>query len=399
MPAMPQLKTSADLRVHNQTRLLRAVHGADQPLTRAGAARLLGIGRNTAAALVGELETAGLLHEVPAETTGRGRPTTLLLAHPDGPVAFAADIREDSWTLARIELGGQLTELETGEHDRTPAVFGEIHRATRRHATDRLAALGIAISGPIRDGRRLHISHLGWDEVDLGEHLGAGWPPTVVDNDARLAGLAEARRGALRGIGTALHFHIDFDIGGTLLLDGDAQRGAHRIAGEFGHMPLTGSTLECMCGVRGCWSLDVGANALVRRFGKEPGYGTGRELAQEILRRAEAGEPKAVSALDDNAAALGRGLGALANALDPEAISLSGMGVDLIRLRREVIETRCAEGLMAFRRDEPPKLVAGTVGAAGPLQGAAEIAWDAILTPAGLRERLQGRGSNLPGRR
>src|SRR4051794_27441121 len=136
MPVMPQLKTSADLRIHNQSRLLRAVHDAADPLTRAGAARLLGIGRNTAAALVGELEAAGLLHEVPAEATGRGRPTTLLLPHPDGPVAFAADIREDSWTLARIELGGGLIELEIGEHDRTPSVFDEIHRATRRHATD-----------------------------------------------------------------------------------------------------------------------------------------------------------------------------------------------------------------------------------------------------------------------
>jgi predicted NBD/HSP70 family sugar kinase len=381
------MQTSADLRAHNETRLLRAVHDAAEPLTRAGAARLLGIGRNTAATLVGELTAAGLLREAPAEVTGRGRPTTLLLPHPEGPAALAADIREDSWTLARIELGGRLTELETGEHDRTPAVFAEIHAATRRHATDRTAGLGIAISGPIRHGRRLHISHLGWDDVDLREHIGADWPPTVIDNDARLAGLAEARRGALRGTGTALHFHIDFDIGGTLLLGGDPQRGAHHIAGEFGHMPLTGSALRCMCGVQGCWSLDVGTNALVRHFGKEPGYGAGRDLGREILSRAEDGEPEAGRAVDANAAALGRGLGALANALDPEAITLSGLGVDLIRLRRDLIEQTCAEGLMEFRRAEPPRILAGTVGEIGPLRGAAEIAFDEILHPDRLRPR------------
>jgi predicted NBD/HSP70 family sugar kinase len=384
---MPQTMTSGDLRIHNQVRLLRAVHDAAEPFTRAEAARLLGIGRNTAASLVGELQRARILFELPAASSGRGRPTTLLVPHPDGPVALAVDFREDSWTLAWVELGGAITELETAEHDRTPRVFAEIREAVARWDGERVGALGFATSGPIRDGHRLHISHLGWDEVELNDLLG-GWPRTVIDNDARLAGLAEARRGALRGVGTAMHFHIDFDIGGTLLLGGDAQRGAHRIAGEFGHMPLTGSALECMCGARGCWSLDVGANALVRRFGKEPGYGTGRELAQEILRRAEAGDPEAGSAVDDNAAALGRGLGALANALDPEAISLSGMGVDLIRLRREVIEERCAEGLMAFRRDEPPRIVAGTVGAAGPLTGAAEIAWDAIIDPGWLRDRL-----------
>ncbi|WP_133884360.1 ROK family protein [Glycomyces sp. NRRL B-16210] len=385
---MPQTMTSADLRIRNQVRLLRAVHDAAEPFTRAEAARLLGIGRNTAAALVGELERARLLHEVPAEPSGRGRPTTLLVPHPEGPVAFAVDFREDSWTLASVELGGAATELETAEHDRTPGVFAEIREAVARHGTARVAQIGFATPGPIRDGHRLHISHLGWDEVELDGLLGEGWPPTVIDNDARLAGLAESRRGALRGVGTALHFHIDFDIGGTLLLGGDAQRGAHRIAGEFGHMPLTGSDLECMCGVRGCWSLDVGANALVRRFGAEPGYGTGRELARAILRRAEDGDAEAASAVNDNAAALGKGLGALANALDPEAISLSGLGVDLIRLRGGLIEEHCREALMAFRRDEPPRIVPGTVGAAGPLTGAAEIAWDAILDPVRVKNRL-----------
>jgi predicted NBD/HSP70 family sugar kinase len=387
---MPQTMTSADLRIRNQVRLLRAVHDAAEPFTRAEAARLLGIGRNTAAALVGELEAARLLHEVPAESSGRGRPTTLLVPHPEGPQVFAVDFREDTWTLASVALGGMITELETGEHDRTPAVFTQIRAAVARHETPRLAMLGFATSGPIRDGHRLHISHLGWDEVELDSVLGDGWPPTVIDNDARLAGLAESRRGALRGMGTAMHFHIDFDIGGTLLLAGDAQRGGHNIAGEFGHMPLTGSTLDCMCGVRGCWSLDVGANALVRRFGKQPGYGTGRELAQEILRRAEDGDREAVSALDDNARALGTGLGALANALDPEAISLSGLGIDLIRLRRDLVEDTCRIHLMAFRRDEPPKIIPGTVGAAGPLTGAAEIAWDAILRADWVKDRLVG---------
>jgi predicted NBD/HSP70 family sugar kinase len=386
---MPQTMTSADLRILNQVRLLRAVHGAAAPFTRAEAARLLGIGRNTAAALVGELEQARLLHEVPAESAGRGRPTTLLVPHPQGPLAFAVDFREDTWTLASVELGGAVTELEGGEHDRTPRAFADIRAAIGRHETDRLAMVGFATSGPIRDRRRLHISHLGWDEVDLDSSLGDDWPPTIVDNDARLAGLAEARRGVLRGKGTAMHFHIDFDIGGTLLLGGDAQRGGHNIAGEFGHMPLTGSALECMCGARGCWSLDVGANALVRRFGARPGYGEGRDLAREILHRAEAGDPAASAAVDANAAALGRGLGALANALDPEAISLSGLGVDLIRLRREVIETHCAEGLMAFRRDDPPQIIAGTLGTAGPLTGAAEIAWDAVLDPDRVKARLQ----------
>jgi predicted ArsR family transcriptional regulator len=150
---MPQTMTSGDLRVHNQVRLLRAVHDAAEPFTRAEAARLLGIGRNTAAALVGELEAARLLHEVPAESGARGRPTTMLVPHPQGPLAFAVDFREDSWTLAAVELGGSITELETAEHDRTPRVFADIRAAVARHESERLAVIGFATSGPIRDGQ------------------------------------------------------------------------------------------------------------------------------------------------------------------------------------------------------------------------------------------------------
>ncbi len=43
---------------------------------------------------------------------------------------------------------------------------------------------------------------------------------------------------------------------------------------------------------------------------------------------------------------------------------------------------------MAFRRAEAPRIVAGTVGGIGPLRGAAEVAFDEVLTPEWLGARL-----------
>ena len=41
--------------------------------------------------------------------------------------------------------------------------------------------------------------------------------PVLAGNDATLAGLAEARRGVLRGVPVALHLHVATGIGGVLL--------------------------------------------------------------------------------------------------------------------------------------------------------------------------------------
>jgi len=265
--------------------------------------------------------------------------------------------------------------------------------AVRAALSDRVVGIGMAVAGPVREGV-VDISHLGWQNVNVPAFFYAG-VPLIVGNDARSAGVAEARRGRLQGVAVGLHLHIDFDPGGTLLLDGRPMAGSSGTAGEFGHMPLAppppalepgpaGSPASasreepCLCGARGCWSLRVGANALLRHAGLEAGGGRGRDLAERIL----ASDGRAVA---ENARALGEGLAALVNALDPEMVTLSGMGVELLAQARAEIEGAYLPGLMAFRRAAPPPIVPSSLGRAGPLIGAMESAFDAFLTPSGLQ--------------
>jgi predicted NBD/HSP70 family sugar kinase len=218
----------------------------------------------------------------------------------------------------------------------------------------------------------------------------ADWPALLVLNDARLAGLGEARRGALRGISTALHFHIDFDLGGTLLVDGRSQEGRLGLAGEFGHMPLTGSESPCMCGLRGCWGQEVGLTALARGAGGETGFGRGRAAAAAVLERARGGDGRALAAVRECARALGKGMGYLANACDPERIALSGIGIDLLELAEEEIGRSLEDSQMRFRRRLQVPVVAGELGPSGMVVGAMEAAFDRFLTPEGLRQWLSG---------
>ncbi|MCW2898075.1 MAG: hypothetical protein JWO67_340 [Streptosporangiaceae bacterium] len=401
MPPENGARTSGELRVHNLLRVLRAVHDGEAGRTRSELTHALGLARGTATVLVGELTNSRLIREEPAPQRARGRPTRVPGPHPEGPVALAVDFREDSWSIATGELGGRLTIRETRSHPPGPpgVVLRELAEAVHRHAAhlgSRTVGVGVAVPGPVRAGGLLDVPHLGWRDIAATAHLQTGSLTVLLNNDATLAGLAEARRGALRGADVGLHLHVDFDVGGTLVVAGRPLTGASGTSGEFGHMPLTGATGTCACGATGCWGLDVGANALLRHTGGRVTPGEGREEARRILAEAAAGRPRSATALRHVAQALGTGISALVNAHDPRLVTLSGLGADLRTHAGETVRAAYLDGLMAFRRDRPPELIASTLGAQAPLIGATESVFDAFLTPRGIHAWQQSNADVHP---
>src|SRR6201997_1560299 len=145
-------------------------------------------------------------------------------------------------------------------------------KARRRQFGDRVVGIGVAVPSPLSAGQMVQPTLPDWQDVDVADILGGadkGYPgPVLAGNDATLAGLAEARRGVLRGVSVALHLHVATGIGGVLLAGGLPVTGAHGSAGEFGHMPLTGGEERCRCGCVGCWELDAGARGLLRAAGQ-----------------------------------------------------------------------------------------------------------------------------------
>ena len=89
--------------------------------------------------------------------------------------------------------------------------------------------------------------------------------PLWVGNDADAAAWAEYRYGAARGADLALMVTLGTGIGGGIVLDGRLQRGAHGVAGEWGHMRVVPDGRRCACGNRGCWEQYASGNALGRR--------------------------------------------------------------------------------------------------------------------------------------
>ena len=107
-------------------------------------------------------------------------------------------------------------------------------------------------------------------------------------------------------------------------------------------------------------------------------------LQAEQIIAAAGTDPRCARALGLVARAFGRGIGALVNAQDPEAVGLSGLAALLYLADPGAVTAGYLSTLMRFRRGDPPALLPSTLGDLGALTGASELVFDAFLTPRGL---------------
>lgn len=256
-------------------------------------------------------------------------------------------------------------------------------------ARGQLVAVGVSFGGPV-DARHgvVRLSHHvpGWEEAPLAQRLAAELgAPAAVDNDANVAALGEWRFGAGRGCDSLLYVTVSTGVGGGWVLDGRIWGGADGMAGEIGHTLVRPGGMRCSCDKRGCVEAEACGPAMARkasaRLVNEPQSGLllrelvgGRPEAitgELVARAAEAGDPLALDVLLDAAAALGSGIAAAVNLLNPERIVLGG-GVTKAGPRwwERVRATARAEALPQARVDIIPAAMPDDA----PLWGAAALA-------------------------
>jgi predicted NBD/HSP70 family sugar kinase len=366
--------------------LLRTVHRRPG-ITRSQAAAALGLSTGAASDLVARLVDERWLSEAPAPPAGgRGRPTRPLRPHPKGPVVAVAAITHETWEVEAVALGGAAVWQAGARHDRERgSVLDAVAGAWRRLQgafPSRVRGFAVSVPGTVSGTQLVQASNLGWRAVDLAvlRPAGAGAARFTAGNDASLSALAELTRGAAAGSAASLHLFMDSGIGGALVDRGRVTAGAHGMAGEFGHMPFGSRRVRCRCGARGCWNTELDGAALARALGEpEPEPADEVSYSRSVLTAARAGGRAERAAAGRAAAALGRGAAGLVNAADPELVVLSGLAAELLAAAPERLRRAYRDGLMETLAGAPPELVPGALGARGPLVGAAESAFAALL--------------------
>lgn len=305
---------------------------SQKAISRTELSRQLGLGRTTTAELVGELSILGLVEESEplSAPQGVGRPG--LVVKPASTVgAVAVSPESDSLTLALVGLDGRIVDSERVVCSRpmdpqqcidTAAVI--LDTLLQREA-EPLALFGVGASIPGQVDRAagsvLLAPRLGWKDVPFGrmlsERLGL---PVAIENNARLATIAEHRGGLAQGVRNfVLVFAGAGGIGGGIVSDDRVLTGARGIAGEMGHLHAAESLDRDYGGLPGTLEALVRRDDLIRLLNVS--FPTDEEL--DLL--VQASESPAVQELArQQLAILGRALGSAANVLAPEVIVLSG---------------------------------------------------------------------------
>ena len=267
-----------------------------------------------------------------------------------------------------IEIGGTKIQIVAGNADGT---FLERHRLAADRARGgagireqiasvvpglmarhSVASVGVGFGGPVdpKTGQ-ICCSHQvpGWHDFPLGDWVrDLTGVPVAVENDANVAALGEALRGAGRGFGCVFWINMGSGVGGGMVVDGRLYHGARPGEAEIGHLRLdrSGRIVEDACSG---WAVDRRIRAAV--VGQE-GFLAGAVGSQSSeggefrhLRSAiDAGDPLARKILGDVADDLAFALSHAVHLFHPEIIVVGG-GLSLVG---EPLRAAMAEALPAY---------------------------------------------------
>lgn len=342
------------------------VHG---PVTRADIARKVGLTIQTVSTIIRELEEQGFILARREEPRGRGSPASTFAIDPSGGFAIGLHVTPRGIEAALINLAGEVI----GRDDRAlPGVDADTAFAEIRTLVDGLSALqpdgrmlgvGMAMPGPFGVESMSFVGPTtlqGWKDVPVRDRLAAATGlPAFIEVD--LAAAAHGER--LYGLGSDFrdfyYLYFGVGLGGSMVHDGVALRGAWGNAGEIGHIPLVPGGDLCPCGNHGCLERYLSLEAYERRA-KMIGEAAWLDEVAPILRSAVV---------------------TIENLFDPATIILGGLVPN--NLLAKLIEA--AEPLpnsIASRGNRRAKrLMSSAAGHDAVLRGAAALAVSGVLSP------------------
>lgn len=207
--------------------------------------------------------------------------------------------------------------------------------AEKNISKEEVDGIGIGVPGPVNaDGDVIAAVNLFWGYKKLSKELNELTGLTVkVGNDANVAALGEAWKGAAAGAKNVILVTLGTGVGGGIIVDGKIVSGHHGAGGEIGHANVMhGETESCNCGNKGCLEQYTSATGIVRLAKKElesceeaSVLREEKELsAKAVLDGYKSGDALAVRVMDKVGEILGGALAVFTAVVDPETIVIGG---------------------------------------------------------------------------
>jgi predicted NBD/HSP70 family sugar kinase len=366
------------LRQLNTRLVLRAIRDEGHA-SRTDLRRITSLSRPTINEVVEELLNGELVSELQEDAASRGSrpgPTARLLRfRAERGHLLAIDIGAESTLLKLADLDGSVLEQSRLRSRPFENLFDLIHKWVGASLV-RVGSVGptlrqvvIATPGivdPTNGQLRLAPQLEGLNTTPLMEVLNFGCP-TVVENEMHLAVLGEQWKGAAQGEQDIVYLGLGVGISAGIMLQGNIYRGAFGSAGEIGYLPVA-QGLEFRGNLKnapGAFESAAGAQALAGLGQQTARTSEGRALlelvdgdiskidASVVSGAAQAGDPAAMSLIDQHAAMIARGVASLALVLNPAVVIIGGG----LSQAGETLLVPLKLHLQSLLPEEPPELV------------------------------------------
>jgi predicted NBD/HSP70 family sugar kinase len=344
VPLSTQDPAGAAVRRANAAACLAVLRDQERPLTIAELAVATRLARPTVDAVIGELLQTGPVRPArPQRSPGAGRPARAYTFTAGAGRVAGIDIGSGSVRVRVADLAGEIVGRAEAivpagidGSGRLRVVRGAVRQAIRASGADPadLRAAGIGVPGILdHDGRITQsLAVPDWIGVDPAERLSASWGcPVLVENDIKLAALAEQRLRAEPAIGARpassatsdddlIFLQIGHRISAALIMNGAILQGQHRLAGELGSLR----------GMR--WTESSKRGRLHWRTGR---------TGQQVFARAREGDRRAAAEITEFCAEIAPKIAIIALTVDPALIVIGGglsrAGDDLVAPLTEAV--------------------------------------------------------------
>ncbi|TQL70648.1 putative NBD/HSP70 family sugar kinase [Nocardioides albertanoniae] len=338
-------------RTHEE-RVLRVLR-EQGALSRGEIARAVGLSRTTLSEITGDLLQRGALVVVDtdaAKREGSGRPAERLALDPASGQFMGVDFGHRRVQVAVADASHEIVVSGSERYDDDTAWPIRLDAAFR--LLDRLAAesgvhygalqgIGIGVPGPYTAAPGVlllapHSSVAASDtasaQAEFANRFGA---PVIVDNNSRLAALAEVTFGS-SSVDDLLYVRLSDGVGGGLVVGGRLVAGSSGLAGELGHVTVDPNGLECRCGKRGCVETVASVPAILAACRDQ---GLLIDDLDDLGAAIERSHPTADRVVREAGAAVGRVLGAASMVLNPANIVIGG---EITRIAPAVVQQAAA---------------------------------------------------------
>ncbi|MBR2701351.1 MAG: ROK family protein [Erysipelotrichaceae bacterium] len=232
--------------------------------------------------------------------------------------------------VAKVSADGEVLAVVKGpsySQDGPAKVMANLKNLIRKIPDwQECSGIGVGVPGPVDAVTRtmvLSTNLPGFTGYPMAAELEAELGiPTYLDNDANVAGLAEALVGAGKGLKTVFYTTISTGIGGVLIVDGKAVSGKHGFGGEIANIIIDRNRDKVNYLNVGAIENEASGTALTRKGRRI--FGDKVKHAGNVFDLAAKGNEDAVKIIDEAAKDLGQLFATIACVCDPDIFIIGG---------------------------------------------------------------------------